>query len=504
MAVEVTRKTRMAITEQVSDEALAPSSGADYLAVQDGLSLTPNFEVLENAELKASIGKSKSILGNEAPEGSLAHYVYHSGVEGDLPEMHLLLKGAFGDFSQATTEYNVVSATAGSETAPATITVGVGEGVNFERGQALLIKFGTGAVIRCVESVSGDVLTLNFNLPTITGIVGVGLGKAVLYKPAADDSLPDLSVWDYRGNGAAVQMMRGSKISEFTMTAEAGALINADFSMSGKEFYFNPVEITATTNKIDFTDDGGAVSAELAIGFFKDPHDAAAALATAMTAASVGSGDQVVSVKYSNVDGKYTVSATGAVFDVDWLSTVESLGSKFGFTADDDSALTYESDLAIGLESPQTPVLSGQDPIAAKNQNVFLGSFFDIACFPANSITFTLASDLADIKTICAESGIREKLPTSREVSIEINAVLDKFRAEEFKRFRLNEETRFMYTFGPKVGGGYVAGKSGVASIPKATITAFELSDLEGAVAMTMTLSGFTESGEAEAYFNLV
>jgi hypothetical protein len=299
-------------------------------------------------------------------------------------------------------------------------------------------------------------------------------------------------------------MMRGAKVSEFSMTAEAGALINADFSMSGKEFYFNPIEITTTTNKIDFTDDGGAVSASLSPKFYKDPHDAAAALATAMTAASVGSGDQVVSVKYSNVDGKFTVSATGALFDVDWSSTVESLGDKFGFTADDDSALSYVSDLAIALSSPQTPVLSGQDPIVAKNQNVFLGSFFDITCFPASSITPTLSNELADIKTICAESGIREKLPTSREVSVEINAVLDKFRAEEFKRFRLNEETKFMYAFGPKVGGGYVGGKSGALYIPKATITAFELSDLEGAVAMTMTLSGFTESGEAEAYFNLI
>ena len=504
MAVDVTRKTRMAITEETAGVPVAPSAGTDYLAVQDGLTLTPGLETLTNDELKASIGKSKSILGNEQPEGSLTHYVYHSGTEGALPEMHLLLKGAFGSHSLAATEYTVVSATVGSTSAPATITVGGGLGANFERGEAVLIKFGSGFIIRCIESISTDTLTLNFNLSTVTGIAGVGLGKAVLYKPSSTDSLPDLTVWDYRGNGAAVQMMSGAKVSEMSMTAEAGSLINADFSLSGTAFYFDPIQITATSDTIDFTDDGGSVTATLTVGFFKDPHDAAAALATAMTAASVGSGDQVVSVSYSNSTGLFTVSGTGAVLDIDWATTVDTLGAKFGFTADDASAVTYTSDVVIGLTSPQSPVLSGQDPLVAKNNTVFLGSYYDNSCFPANSITFTISNELADIKTICATSGIREKLATSRDVSVEITAVLDKYRAEEFKRYRLNEETTFMYAFGPKSGNSYVAGKSGALYIPRCTITAFELSDLEGAVAMTMTLTAYTESGEAEAYFNFI
>lgn len=494
----------MAITEEVSGVPVAPSAGTDYLAVQDGLTLTPGLEVLTNDELKASIGKSKNILGNEAPEGSLSHYLYHSGTEGALPEMHLLLKGAFGSHSLAATEYTVVSATVGSVSAPATITVGGGLGANFERGEAVLIKFGSGYIIRCIESISTDTLTLNFNLSTVTGIAGVGLGKAVLYKPSTTDALPDLTVWDYRGNGAAVQMMGGSKVSEMSITAEAGDLINAEFSLAGTAFYFDPIQITSSTDTIDFTDDGGAVSASLTVGFFKDPHDAAAALATAMTAASVGSGDQVISVSYSNATGLFTVSATGTTFDVDWATTVDTLGAKFGFTADDSGSVSYVSDVVIGLTSPQTPVLSGQDPLVAKNNTVFMGSFSDNSCFPANSITFTLSNEIADIKTICATSGIREKLVSSREASVEITAVLDKYRAEEFKRYRLNEETTFMYAFGPKSGNSYVAGKSGALYIPKCTITAFELTDLEGAVAMNITLTAYTESGEAEAYLNLI
>jgi hypothetical protein len=496
MAIEVTRKSRMAIKEETAGIPVAPVAGSDYLAVQDGLSLTPNFEVLESAELKASIGASKPIVADSSPEGSLAHYVYHSGTEGALPEMHLLLKGAFGDHSLAATEYTVVSATAGSASAAATITVGAGLGAQFEVGEALLIKLPSGFVIRSIKSIAGDVLTLNFNLSNITGIAGVGLGKCVLYKPA--DELPSLSIWDYRGNGAAVQMMSGSKVSEMSISAEAGAFINAEFSLTGSEFYFNPIELTSSSNKIEFTTDTGSLSAELTAKFYIDPFDAAAALAQAMTSAD---GSETISVSYSNSTGKFTAASTGAVFSVDWATSTDSLGAKFGFTADDTGALSYVSDVAIGIESPQTPVLSGQDPLVAKNNSVLLGGFADNVCFPANSITMSLSNEISEVKIICSD---KIKTPQGRAVTVEIAAVLDKYRSEEFKRFRTNEETSFQYAFGPKSGNSFVAGKSGAIYLPKATITSFELSDLEGVVSIAITLTAYTQSGEGEIYLGLV
>ena len=47
---ESTRKTRVAIVQETTEGTLkAPSSTGEYIAVQDGLSLTPSFETLENA-----------------------------------------------------------------------------------------------------------------------------------------------------------------------------------------------------------------------------------------------------------------------------------------------------------------------------------------------------------------------------------------------------------------------------------------------------------------------
>lgn len=501
---EVTRKTRMAVVEEVSGPK-APTAGSDYLAVQDGLSLTPGFESLESAELKAGIGASKTIVGLEQPEGSISHYVYHSGTKGIEPEMHLLIKGAFGDAIIAAAEYTVVSATAGNATTPATITVGAGLGVNFQRGQAVVVKLTDGWVIRNIDLVTGDVLDLSFNLSGVVGVAGTGLGKALLYKPHAQDTLPDLSVWDYRGNGACVQLMSGAKVSEMSMTAEAGQLVNASFSFAGKEFFFNPIEITATSNAIDFTDDGGAVSATLASPkFFKDPHDAAAALALAMTTASAGSGNQTVSVAYSDTDGKFTVSATGLVFDIDWATTVNTLGAKFGFTADDSGSTSYVSDSAIGIESPQTPALDGSDPLVAKSNSVLFGDFFDNVCFPAKSISFTIANEVVDVTEICSDSGVAEQLISARGATIELSATLDKYRAIDFKRYRANDKVKFGYSFGPKSGGSFVEGKSGVLYVPKASISAFEVADSDGYVVVNMTLTAFTESGEAEVFFNFL
>ena len=491
----------MAIVEEVAGLPVAPTSGSDYLAVQDGLTLTGGFEELESAELKAGLGASKSILGLENPEASLSHYVYHSGVAGTPPEMDLLIKGAFGDSSVAVTEYNIVSATAGGSSVAATVTLGAGEGAFFERGQAVMLKFPSGSVIRNIEEVVGDVLHLSFNLANVTGLAATGLGKAVLYKPEADELLPSLTLWDYRGNGAAVQMASGCKVSEMSIEAEAGALINASFSFAGVEFFFDPIELTATSNVIDFTGDAGAKTATLTAKFYKHPHDAANALATAMTSVA---GGQTISVVYSDITGKFTVSANGTLFSVSWLSTTNSLGAKFGFNANDSAALSYVSDAAIGLASPQTPVLDGQDPLVAKSNSVLLGDFSDSVCFPAQSLSFTLSNEIVDVKEFCADSGISEQVASGRSVSIEMRATLEKYNAQQFKRFQTNQTTRFAYAFGPKSGGSFVEGKSGVLYIPKCTISAFSLDDQDGIVVMTMTLKAFSESGEGEVFFNFI
>ena len=187
MASFQTKGSRMAIVTEVTEGTpVSPTSAGQYIALQDGYSLEPAFEVLDNAELTGSIGKAKPVLGLENPTASLDHYIRHSGVEGQEPNFGRLIEGVMGAKSVNATEYDTdAGSTAGTALVAGTVVVDAGDGVQFERGEALLIKDATnGFKVRNVESISTDTLTVNFNMSAAPA-ANVNLGKAVLYKPGS-------------------------------------------------------------------------------------------------------------------------------------------------------------------------------------------------------------------------------------------------------------------------------------------------------------------------------
>lgn len=506
MAAEQTKKTVMALVkETIEGTPVLPTAGAEYIALQEGFEIEPSFEELDNAEFTGSIGASKTILGFESPTVSLSHYIRHSGIEGQEPGFGLLMEGAFGAKKIVATERDTTASTAGTSSAPATLDVDAGEGVEFERGQAVLIKDATNKFeIRNVKSVSGEVLTLNFNLPANPGS-GINLGKAVLYKPG--ESHPSLSVWNFRGNGTALELVSGAKVSELSMEINAGELINGSFSLDGIEFFFNPIVVDATNNKIDFAND--AVPTELTgtitNGTYKDPIDFAAALESAMDSVS---GDDIT-VTYDNVTGKFTIDSAGATFQILWdagTNTAISIGLTIGFdvSADDTGSTAYIGDNALDFSQKQTPVFDDSDPLVAKDNEVFIGTFFDTICFKASSLSTTIANTKSDVLSVCSTSGKDSTLITEREVTTEIVATLDRNEVNKFKRFRTNEETEFAFNFGTKTGGNWVAGKSANLYMPAATISSFKLSDNDGIITLEMTLKAFVKGGLGEFYLNFL
>lgn len=500
-----TKSSRFALVTEVTEGTpVSPTSAGQYIALQDGYDVEPAFDTLENSEFNGSLGNSKPVLGLENPTVSLSHYIRHSGVEGQEPNFGRLIEGSFGSKQVNSTEYNTITGSSqGTGSAAATVVVDSGEGANFQRGEALLIKDGSnGYKIRNVLSVSTDTLTLNFNLDAAPG-VGVNLGKAVLYKPGT--SFPTFSAWDYRGNGAAVQLIAGARVNEMSIEANAGEFINGSFSLQGLSYYFNPIEITASTDTLDFND-GGDKSVTIEAGFYKDPHDLAAAVQTAMDAAS----SDTITCTYSDSTGKFTIASDGSSLSLEWATgtnTAQTIGGKLGFStgADDTGSLTYTSDNAVVLSSAQTPSFDDADPLVAKNNEVFIGDFSDTTCFCASSITFTMANEITDVLCVCAESGKQESVTTAREVTIELTAVLEQYEADKFHRFHTNQNTVFMYNFGEKSGGNWVAGKCGNIYLPSATISSFKVSDQDGLVALEMTLSAYVDSdGNGEVYLNFL
>jgi hypothetical protein len=493
-----TRKSVLALVkESVEGTPLAPSSGSDYTAIQDDLEMSPSFEELENAELQGSIGAGKTILGSENPEASFSHYLRHSGVVGQAPDFGDLFEGAFGDVDAAGVEYNTVAASTVSQ-----VKVDAGEGVNFQRGQALLSQDGVnGFSIRNVLSVSGDNLTPAFNLPGAPAL-GVNLGRAVLYKPA-DDTHPALTVWNYIANGGNRQMMAGARVTELGINFEAGQLINASFSMAGIAFYWNPIEVTSSTRYLDFNDGGDQVAVVTA-KFYKDPHELASALQTAMN--SVSSGFTVV---YSDTTGKFTFTKASGTFELLWdtgANAANSIGPVLGFSvvADDTGVLTYTSDNALTLAAPHTPSYDTAQPLVAKANEVLLGDATDTACFGAQTVSMTLSNERVVIPDICEVSGQAGAAFTGRSVEIQVRALLKQYDAGKFKRFREGTKTQFAYNAGEKSGGNWVPGKCVNIFSPTCTITSFQVSDADGLAVLDMTLRTYVENGLGEIYANFV
>jgi hypothetical protein len=505
MGAEQTKKTVMALVqESTAGTPVKPTAGTDYIALQDGFDVEPAFETLENAEFTGSLGSSKPILGIENPTVSLNHYIRHSGVEGQEPGFGILMEAAMGDKKVVATERDTIAgSTAGDATTAPVINVDAGEGVDFERGHAILIKDSVRS-IRNVKSVSGDVLTANFNLETSAPGTGVNLGKAILYKPS--ETHPSISVWTFRGNGTAMELVAGARVTELSIEANAGELVNGSFSLNGTSYSFNPLEvITASNNKIDFNDGGGEENVSITVGTYKDPHDLAAAIQTAMDAATVDN----ITVTYDDTTGKFTIASDGVTLSLLWntgTNTAQTIGGVIGFdvAADDTLSTSYEGDNAVSLASFQSAVFDSADPLVAKANEVTIGDHADNVCFDASTMTISLSNTITDDNSVCAESGVAEKLITEREVTVEITATLDRYEADKFKRFRTNETTEFMYNFGEKTGGNWVEGKSVNVYLPAATISSFKVADNDGIISLEMTLTAFVDAGLGEFYINFL
>lgn len=503
------RKSRMAIVEETTaGTPVAPSAAGQYIALQDGFSLTPNVETIDNEELKASIGTSAPILGLESPSVELSHYIRHSHVEATAPNFGQLLECAFGSVTAAPAQSSTTSgSTAGTSSAAAIVKLASG-GSNYPRGSALLIKDGTnGYSIRPVQSQSSNDLTLGFNLAAAPAS-GIGVGRPILYAPS--DTPPSCSVWLYRANEADVELVAGAKVTEMSVEANAGEALNASFSLEGSGYYFDPVEIGADDIYLDFLDNATTRAAVIEAKIYKDPTDLAAAIQSAMN--GLGSANTFTCVFNTSGanKGKYTITSNGTTLSLLWntgTNTANTVGDAIGFSvaADDTGALTYTSDNAASWVSPQTPSIDAGEPLVVKNQEVMIGDFDDYGCSNAQSVTITLSNELQKVPDICEESGVASIINVSRLVEVECVLTLQKHDADKYSRFRQGSDVRFAYNFGTKSGGNWVAGKCGCFYMPAGKISAFEVSDADGIVTINMTIQAYVDSsGNGEFYLNFL
>lgn len=496
-----TRSDAFAVKEETTEGVpVAPAAATDFIALQDDLAITPAFDDLENAERLNSLGNAKSIRGLENPSTTTSHYARGSGTAGTAPNWHLFPKSIFGSETSGLTERDVVSATTTQ------ITYDAGEGLEFPKGRPQLIKDAVnGYSVRWSNGFTGDVVDLNFALDSAPA-AGVETGDPVYWSPA-NSGHPTLTLWHYIGNLASggQEMTAGNRITSMSLSADAAGLINASYTAEGISYHFDPITITATNKFLDFTSDNVTDEpVSVAEKTYKDPHDLAEALASGLNTADPL---ETYTVSYSDSTGKFTIAtSTSTVLSLLWstgTNAANTIGAALGFStaADDTGATSYEADDAKDWSAPFTPSFDDADPNVAKANTVFLGDQTDNVCFEASSISVDMSVPKTDILSVCAESGKSGSIPNEREVTISLTALLENYDADAFHRFHSNTDTQFMWTWGEKIGGNWVEGKTMSCWSGSATISSFEVTSEDNLATLNVELSTFVNSdGDGEFY----
>ena len=506
---QITRASVFAIKlETTEGTLLAPSAAGDFIPLRSGFEMTPNIETLDNDELVNDLGASKAYTGKQSPSGKHDIYMKHSETEGTAPEWALLLKTALGAQTDNGTEYDTI---AGSDTTK--VVVDSGEGASFAVGQALLIKDIANGLreIRNVASISTDDLTHNFSTTNSPG-VGVNLGKCIAFAPA-NSGHPTFSAWLYLANGGAIQAMSGCRVTSVSIEFPTGQQATCSFSYEGNRFYFNPLIVSDSNKYIDLTDGTGTVAATVATGIYESPIELATAIKTALDAASAPSDADTFTVTFSSSTGKFTIASDGTVMSLLWKTGThgadnadDHIGTLIGFSdaADDTGALTYTADSALSYAAAYTPSYDNADSIIVKEAEIMIGDSTDNSCRKAQNVSITIDTPTVDVDSICAESGLLEKLPGSRTVSLSCSIVLEKHEAHLFDKFINNTTTQVMVNVGAKDNSGnWVEGKCVNVYFGNATISAFSVSAGDYIV-MNLEMKGFVDTNKKDVYINLV
>lgn len=503
-----TKSAVFAIKEESTEGSLIqPDLGSQFTVLRDGFSFSSSVESLSSDELVNDIGASKSFLAKETPSASIPKYFKHSGVEGQEPDYGLLIKSAMGASSVNATEYNtIVGSTAGTSSARGIVKVDSGEGVNFSKGEALLIKDGANSYsIRNVESVSTDDLNLNFNLSNAPG-TGVDLGKAIHYSPSAVGH-PTFSAHLYQSGTSSAyhQAISGCRTTGMSIDFPANELSSISFDFEGIKFFLNPVEITSTTKYIDFVDDGGAKTAILDEQVYKTPIELCRAVETKMGAASI----DVITCSYDNSTGKFTIASDGTTFELSWntgTNTANSAAAKLGFSAagDDTGSTSYVSDNAQNYDPPVSPAFDSNDPSIVRSNELMLGDYFRNVCRKGSNVSVSVSTPKTDVDDFCSESGVSESVINEREVTFSATLLLEQHDIELFDKFINNTTTSIMFNHGPKSGGNWVAGKCVNVYIPNASITSNVIEDSDGFQVVQVEATGFVSADQKDIHINFI
>jgi len=506
------RSSVFAFVPEVTEGVFVAPTANEFTVVREGAALTGAVNTVTSDELRNSIGASKAFVTSQSPTGSIPKYFKPSGTEGVAPDYGILIEACLGEEVVASTEYSTAaSSTAGTSTTRANLKVTAGVEANFQKGQAVLIKDATnGYAVRNIwDGITSTNLPLAFNLG-VAPAAAVNLGKAVLYKPSTEQPTFTAHMYQAAATTSAIhQAIAGCRTTAMNIEFVANELASVAFEIGGIQYFVDPIVITATTKYIDFVDDVGTRVAILEEKAYSTPIDLANEIASKMTAASVGSGNDTITCTWSNTDGKFTIASNGGtLFSLLWLTgtnTANSAKTKIGFSNTDDTGFfTYTSDTAQDYSPLVTPAYDSQPPQVVRDNMLELGTFSDYLCVGGQSLTVSISTPKTDVPNWCAETGIDESVILTREVTISGTLKFAKNDVQRFYNLINNVETQLAFVHGTKVAGNWVPGTLVSVFCPTCSITSNTIADQDGYIVEQFEATAFVGDDLEDIYVNFL
>lgn len=493
--------------ESTEGSYIAPSSATDFTVLRQGFSFESAVQTVTSDELVNDIGATESLVTRESPTGKIPKYFKHSGVEGQAPDYGLFLESALGLVTVNATQYNTASgSTAGTASTAGTVVVGSGNGANFYKGQAILLKDGAnGYAIRNIAGISGDTLTLAFNLGSAPAS-GVALGKAITYLPSVTGQ-PTFTAHLYQSaSGSALhQAIAGCRTTNLSAEFTANQLATLSCDFEGISAYMNPVTITGANSDIDFVVGASTYLASLGSKTYKSTIDLAREVATKMSAAA----GSTVNCSYSNVTGKFTISVASGTFTLEWntgANTATSAAAALGFStaADSSGSQSYTSATAQSYDAPYTPSLDSQGPSVVRANEFTFGDFSRNDNKSASKVSLTIATPKTDVEDLTALTGVSESVVKERVVTLTATLVFKQHELAAFDALLNNGTVAVAFNHGPKSNGNWVAGQCVNVYLPQAKVTKNTVSDNNGIVIVELECKAFVSSSTKDCYINYV
>lgn len=496
------------VSEDTCAELKIISANSSFIPLRSGYSLNASVEEIQSNEFINSLGMTKSYLGKESHTGTHTAYL-KVGESSLLTEISPLLVNAIGTSIYRSSTYLVMNSTATS------IHVNVNANSAFNLGEAVLVSdLTSGYYIRNIESISSDGSVLRL-FPGFTSAPSVGatINANRLFRPIEADHL-SFSAWLFRGNGGSIEALSGCNISEFGMTLDSGQLAECNFSYTGRKYYFNPIQITSANSKLEFAS-GSATRihyADITPKVYRTPLELATELKAKMDAKS----DDNFTINFyswGDYKGKFNIASDGTYLDLRWQGTFKasSIGTQIGFdtSATDSGSTNYYSDnvqvytpKVISNQSALSPSYDNVDMITVKNATCWIGSNTDAYLRKASKLSISVATPTVDIDDMTSETGIYERLKSSRSVTINATILFEKHEVDLFNKFIENTSLSFGAAIGDKDSyGNWTAGQCINFYSPIVKIISNNRTG-DDVVAVELSMKAFVSTSYKDFYLN--